>query len=84
MIGERERLQQQQQIEIERMKSKLEQMKLQSELSIKNVETASTSSTTELRNTIAGLQNEVSVGKGQRESDVRHYNDLIQQASNQN
>ena len=61
------------------MKGELEQMKLHSELSIENVETASTSSTEELRNTIARLQNEVSVGKVQRESDVRHYTELSQQ-----
>ena len=79
LAGERERLQQQQQTDIERMKGELEQMKLQSELSMKNVETASASSTSELRNTIVGLQNEVSIGKVQRESYVIHYTDLIQQ-----
>ena len=61
------------------MESELEQMKLLFELSMKNVETASTSSTAELKNTIVGPQNEASIGKVQRESDFRHYTDLIQQ-----
>ena len=46
---------------------------------MKNVKTATTYSTAELRNTIAGLQNEVTIVKVQKESDTRHYTDLIQQ-----
>ena len=61
------------------MKSEMEQMRLQSELSTCNVENTSSSSTAKMKNTIVGLQNEVAVEKVQRESNVRHYNALIQQ-----
>ena len=61
------------------MKTEMEQMRLQFELSMHIVETASTSSTTEIKNTITGFQNEITVEKVQRESDFRRDYDLIQQ-----
>ena len=74
----RERLLQQKQLEIQHIKSEIEQMKLQSELSIRNFETASISSTAELKNTIIGRQNEIAIRNVQRESDIRHCKGLVQ------
>ena len=79
LSGERERLVQQKQLEIQGMNSEIHQMKLKSELSITNVETASPSNTEELKNTIRRLQNEVNSRKVHRESGIRHYKDLIHQ-----
>ena len=53
-------------LKIQQMESEIEQMKFQSELSIRNIETASTSCMEELKNTITGLQHEVAIRKGQR------------------
>ena len=49
---EKERLLQQQQLEIQQMKAEMEQLHLQSELSMCSVESASTSSIAEIKNTI--------------------------------
>ena len=79
----RERLLQQKQLEIQQIKREIEQMKLQSDLSIRNVETANISSTAELKNTIIGRPNEVAIRNVQRESDIRHCKALVQQLQKQ-
>ena len=60
------------------MENEMEQMKLRSELSMRNVDIANTSRIMELKNTITRLPNKVSIDKVQWESDVRHYNKLKQ------
>lgn len=57
-------------------------MKLQQELSVRNVETANTSSTGELRITIAGLQNKVIVEKLRMVCDVKIYQEITRKLEN--
>lgn len=55
----------------------MEQLKLQAELPVRYMETTSTSRTTELKQAILGLQNEIATGKVQRKSDVQYYQRVI-------
>ena len=64
--------------EIQGLRNDLEQMKLQQELSVRQAETASTSSTVELKQTISGLQNEVSVERVWNKSDQKWHQEIIQ------
>lgn len=60
-----------QQNEISTFRQEIDQLKLQQETTARNIETASTSSVTELQSIIDGLQSEVTVERGRKKSEER-------------
>ena len=66
-----------QQTEIQALRSEIEHLRVPQELSMRTMETASTSSSAELRTTVAGLQQEVSVERAQRECEEQLNKEVI-------